>query len=68
MSGNSSFAIAFFLALPVSGQSLSEIMPEDMVLIPGGTFLMGSNANQHSDAFPGHPVTLPSFYMDMNKV
>ncbi|MCK5137020.1 MAG: formylglycine-generating enzyme family protein [Bacteroidales bacterium] len=68
MSRNSLYAITLFIALPMAGQSLSETIPDGMVLISGDTFLMGSNANQLSDAFPRHPVTLPSFYMDIYEV
>jgi formylglycine-generating enzyme required for sulfatase activity len=41
----------------------SDIIPDlDMVLIPGGTFLMGSNQGD-SDEQPIHPVTVASFLM-----
>lgn len=51
-----------------SGQALQEKTPDGMVLIPGGTFLMGSNANENLSSFPAHPVSLPSFYMDRKEV
>jgi formylglycine-generating enzyme required for sulfatase activity len=37
-----------------------------MVLVPGGTFLMGSN--EFSDEQPVHTVTVSSFYMDSTEV
>jgi formylglycine-generating enzyme required for sulfatase activity len=41
--------------------------PEGMVLIPAGTYYMGSNDHQRI-AQPKHPVTLHSFYMDVHEV
>jgi sulfatase modifying factor 1 len=38
-----------------------------MVLIPGGTFMMGSDKGQ-AIAAPKHPVTLQAFYMDIHEV
>jgi len=38
--------------------------PDDMVLVPGGTFEMGDNLGDgHSDELPVHTVTVDSFYM-----
>lgn len=51
-----------------SGQDPQKEAPPGMVLIPGGTFLMGSNSNEHLSAFPAHPVSLSSFYMDKHEV
>jgi len=48
--------------------SAQDAPPEDMVLIPGGPFLMGSNANPHSPAFPAHLVKLKPYYMDICEV
>lgn len=39
-----------------------------MVLIPGGTFPMGTKDVQFSDASPVHEVTVGSFYMDTHEV
>jgi sulfatase modifying factor 1 len=39
-----------------------------MVLVPGGTFLMGSSDPRFPDAAPQHTVTLPSFYLDEHEV
>jgi formylglycine-generating enzyme required for sulfatase activity len=47
-------------------EKLSDTVSLDMVLIPGGSFLMGSPENE-SDRFdaesPQHPVTVPTFCM-----
>jgi sulfatase modifying factor 1 len=56
------------LSMMASGQSGAEDTPNGMVLIPGGAFYMGSNANHHSIAFPSHQVTLQSFFMDIFEV
>ena len=61
-------ALIFSSVLIANGQSYAENPPDGMVFIPGGTFLMGSNANQHSISFPSHRVTLHSFYMDIHEV
>jgi len=63
------FRIAFFTLLCIlsnflEGQSTHEAAQAGMVLVPGGTFWMGSNANDRLSSYPAHPVTLPSFYMD----
>lgn len=42
--------------------------PEGMVLIPAGTFMMGSDDPRTPDAQPVHPVTLDAFYMDATPV
>ncbi len=50
------------------GQPEPDVTPEGMILIPGGIFMMGSNANQHSIAFPAHRVKIHSFFMDLHEV
>ncbi len=42
--------------------------PKGMVWIPGGTFLMGSEEPEDSDARPVHSVTLDGFFMDRTEV
>lgn len=42
--------------------------PEDMVLIPGGTFQMGDSLDGLSPALPVHSVTLSPFYMGQYEV
>ncbi len=39
-----------------------------MVLVPGGTFLMGSESSSFSDELPVHSVVINSFYMDETPV
>ena len=48
-------------------QTRLEPAPEGMVLIPGGTYFMGSNDHQRI-AKPKHPVTIDPFYMDTHEV
>lgn len=59
---------ARFISAPsakhVSGKSFPSL--DGMVLIKGGTFLMGSN--NFSDSRPVRPVTVKSFYMDEHEV
>ena len=43
-------------------------LPENMVLIPQGTFTMGKNTAGPSDWQPEHPVTLDAFYLDKMEV
>jgi sulfatase modifying factor 1 len=40
---------------------------KDMVWIPGGTFLMGSN-NHYADEAPAHPVAVSGFWIDRYQV
>ena len=42
--------------------------PEGMVLIPAGTFEMGSEDGDANDEQPVHPVHLDAFYMDVYEV
>jgi formylglycine-generating enzyme required for sulfatase activity len=45
---------------------VDKALPLQMVLIPGGTFLMGSPTNEHrrsESEGPQHAVTVPSFFM-----
>ena len=46
---------------------VSEVDGARMVLIPAGTFQMGSTTGD-SDEYPVHTVTLDAFYMDMHEV
>ena len=43
-------------------------VPEDMVLVSGGTFAMGDNLDGSSGALPVHTVTVDSFYMGRYEV
>jgi sulfatase modifying factor 1 len=60
-----SFMLLLSMLLPSPAQ---DAPPGDMVLIPGGTFMMGSNANPHSPAFPAHLVKLKPYCMDVYEV
>ena len=52
--------------LPPMGESMP---PEGMVLIPAGSFLMGSeDAEAEADEQPVHTVHLDAFYMDTHEV
>ena len=53
-----------FLFNPLQGQTLD---PE-MVLIPGGDFIMGKNTSNPTDWQPEHKVSISSFYMDKFEV
>lgn len=53
----------------LNGQSTpASDCPEGMVLIPAGKFMIGSNSNPNSIAFPAHQLRLHSFYMDRCEV
>ena len=51
-------------------QVLNEVVPGEMVFIPAGEFIMGSNnkASEDANAFPEHKVTLPAFWIDKYQV
>jgi sulfatase modifying factor 1 len=38
--------------------------PADMLLVPAGTFTMGTDAGGEDDEHPAHAVTLPAFFLD----
>jgi formylglycine-generating enzyme required for sulfatase activity len=47
----------------------SDASTKGMVLIPGGTFMMGGDNKQASeDEYPKHPVTVNAFFMDATEV
>lgn len=56
-----------FLVLAGYGQVQTDNPPHGMILVPGGTFWMGTDQGQ-SIAAPRHPVTLDAFYMDIHEV
>ncbi len=43
-------------------------IPDEMVLIPGGEFMMGKNVERNSEFSPAHRVEIDSFYMDKHEV
>ena len=42
--------------------------PEGMLLVPGGTFDMGTDAGGEEDEHPAHRVTLSDFWLDVTEV
>ncbi len=42
--------------------------PADMLLVPGGTFTMGTESGGEGDERPAHPVTVASFWLDRTEV
>ena len=49
--------------------SISSISPEDMVLIPAGEFIMGTDSKgANADQKPAHTVYLDAFYIDKHEV
>ncbi len=42
--------------------------PDDMLLVPGGTFTMGQDAGGEGDERPAHEVTIASFWLDKTEV
>jgi sulfatase modifying factor 1 len=63
-------AVLCFGSVGLPGQRPGELPgagpPSEMVLIPGGEFLMGSNTD--GDHAPVHSVTLQDFYLDREEV
>lgn len=59
--------LLLILVIVAYGQVEEGNTPQGMVLIPGGTFMMGSDHGQ-AIAAPKHPVTLRAFYMDIHEV
>jgi len=49
---------------------VNEVVPGEMVFIPAGEFIMGSNnkATEDANAFPEHKVKLPAFWIDKYEV
>jgi formylglycine-generating enzyme len=52
----------------VESDAPPEDAPPGMVWIPGGTFWMGGNDAQTTDALPRHQVTVDGFWMDRFEV
>ena len=48
----------------------NDVVPGEMVFIPAGEFLMGSNnkSKEDANAFPEHKVKLPAFWIDKYEV
>ena len=60
-------ALIISIVMIAHGQEIEMNPPEGMMLIPGGSFMMGTNDGQ-GIAAPKHPVTLRAFYMDIHEV
>lgn len=45
-----------------------ETAPDGMILVPGGTFVMGSDTGGQEDEHPAHRVTLRGFFLDRTEV
>ncbi len=60
--------LLFTACQPNTQFNVGENIPDGMVLIPSGSFLMGSNASDFNDAQPVHQVFINSFYMDKHEV
>jgi formylglycine-generating enzyme required for sulfatase activity len=62
--------------LPVAPPAPVDLTPPDMVPVPAGEFLMGSQPNKllwvydrtEGDEQPPHPVKVPAFYIDKKEV
>src|SRR5262249_19395349 len=42
--------------------------PDGMLLVPGGSFVMGADAGGQEDEHPAHAVTLRAFFLDRTEV
>ena len=49
-------------------QSKGKVARAEMILIPGGEFLMGKDEDEDTDHSPAHKVYVDSFYMDIYEV
>ncbi len=58
--------VLLFIIVSAPGAYNQSLPPENMVLIEGGTFMMGKDLN--GDHSPAHLVEVNSFYMDIHEV
>lgn len=56
------------IAVPDVAVEAAPIAPEGMLLVPGGTFVMGADKGGEGDERPAHEVTLVDFYLDRTEV
>jgi formylglycine-generating enzyme required for sulfatase activity/predicted Ser/Thr protein kinase len=61
-------AAGAWLAIRGASRPARPSVPEGMVMIPGGTYRIGSNADALARAWPEHAVTLPAFAIDRTEV
>ncbi len=48
----------------VPEETVPAVIPGEMVFVPAGEFIMGSNADKDDIAYPEHKVDLPAFWID----
>lgn len=60
-------AFAFVLS-SATGKSEPAVGMDDMLEVPGGTFVMGSDHGGEADERPAHAVTLKRFWLDRTEV
>lgn len=60
-------SLLLLTTMQLTGQAGEELVPDGMIMIPGGTYYIGSNDHQEIAA-PKHPVTVAPFYMDIYEV
>lgn len=60
--------IPVIFSQPEQEQKEVEVIRDEMVLIPGGEFLMGKDEEEDADHSPAHKVYVDSFYMDRYEV
>ncbi|HVW25686.1 MAG TPA: formylglycine-generating enzyme family protein [Polyangiaceae bacterium] len=48
--------------------SAESVAPEGMLVVPGGSFVMGSDTGGQEDEHPAHRVTVRSFFLDRTEV
>lgn len=59
--------VSFFTALLIALNAISQSVPENMVLIAGGEFMMGKDS-PGANYSPAHKVSVDSFYLDKHEV
>lgn len=55
-------------AAPVAEPPAPPTPPKGMLLVPGGTFIMGADEGGEPDEHPAHRVTVKAFYLDRTEV
>lgn len=56
------------LAFLICNSVYSQVLDQNMVLIPAGEFIMGKNSSNPTDWQPEHKVTIDAFYLDKYEV
>jgi formylglycine-generating enzyme required for sulfatase activity len=61
--------LSYNCSLLPHGRKKPDLLPVEMVKVPGGSFLMGDYfQHRDSDALPVHTVTLPDFYISKYEI